>query len=64
MKAPYVLSAADPGVPAVAADAVRKVPGVRAITEVVVRTTVWSGADKFAAQGVRSRGLEGTVAPG
>ncbi|MBY8877540.1 ABC transporter permease [Actinacidiphila acidipaludis] len=41
------------GVPGAAADAVRKVPGVTAVTE-VVRTTVRVGLDKYPAQGVTS----------
>jgi putative ABC transport system permease protein len=61
--APYVLSAAGPGVPGAAAEAVRKVAGVSAVTQ-VVRTTVRAGEDKFPAQGASSAGLARTVDPG
>ncbi|MFJ8926369.1 ABC transporter permease [Streptomyces sp. NPDC102364] len=60
--APYVLSAAGPGVPRAAAEEVRKVPGVTAATE-VVRTQLRAGQDKFAAQGVTPEGLEATMDP-
>ncbi|MFI5805728.1 FtsX-like permease family protein [Streptomyces sp. NPDC051561] len=61
--APYVLSGAGPGVPAVAAEAARKVPGVTAVTE-VLRTTVRSGQDKFPAQGASWRNLDRALDPG
>ncbi|MBB4948158.1 putative ABC transport system permease protein [Kitasatospora gansuensis] len=60
--APYVLAAAGPGVPEAAAAAVRQVPGVTAVTE-VLRTTVRAGQDKFPAQGVSSPGLARTLDP-
>ncbi|GGV04483.1 ABC transporter permease [Kitasatospora herbaricolor] len=61
--APFVLAAAGPGVPRAAADAVRGVAGVEAVTE-VVRSTVYSGPDRFPAQGVTPRGLGRTMDPG
>ncbi|WP_442818494.1 transposase domain-containing protein [Streptomyces sp. NBC_01320] len=61
-RAPYVLTASEPGVPTVAAQAVReRVPGTT-VTE-VVRTTVRIGQDKFPAQGVSSPGLARTLDP-
>ncbi|MGP3773553.1 ABC transporter permease [Streptomyces sp. SDT5-1] len=60
--ASYVLSAAGPGVPSAAADAVREVPGVTAATE-VIRTQLRAGQDKFAAQGVTPEGLTATMDP-
>ncbi|MFE4414964.1 FtsX-like permease family protein [Streptomyces sp. NPDC056821] len=61
-RASYVLAASEPGVPAVAAQAVReRVPGTT-VTE-VVRTTVRIGQDKFPAQGVSSPGLTRTLDP-
>jgi len=50
------------GVPGAAADAVRRVPGVTAVTE-VVRTTVRVGLDKYPAQGVTAAGLDRTWDP-
>lgn len=55
--ADYVVASAGPGVPRVAVDAVRTVPGVTAATE-VVHTTVRTGADKFPAQGVTPAGID------
>jgi putative ABC transport system permease protein len=54
--ADQTLSATDPGVPAAAADAVRKVRGVTAVTE-VVHTVVRVGLTKYGAQGVTPAGL-------
>ncbi|MFC9325142.1 FtsX-like permease family protein [Kitasatospora sp. NPDC057015] len=60
--APYLLAAGGPGVPRAAAEAVRRVPGVEAVTE-VVRTTVYTGQDRFPAQGVTPQGLARTLDP-
>ncbi|MFB7916482.1 FtsX-like permease family protein [Streptomyces sp. NPDC056061] len=61
-RAPYVLAASGPGVPAAVAEAVReRVPGATA-TE-VIRTTVRIGQDKFPAQGVSSQRLTRTLDP-
>ncbi|WP_174554096.1 FtsX-like permease family protein [Microtetraspora fusca] len=49
-----------PRVPEAAADAVRKVPGVTAVTE-VLRTSVRVGLAKYGAQGVTPAGLTSTV---
>jgi putative ABC transport system permease protein len=58
--ADHTLSAAGPGVPGAAADAVRKVRGVTAVTE-VVHTTVRIGLTKYGAQGVTPAGLRHTM---
>jgi putative ABC transport system permease protein len=58
--ADHTLGAAGPGVPGAAADAVRKVPGVTAVTE-VVHTTVRVGLVKYGAQGVTPAGLGHTM---
>ncbi|MFI5532716.1 FtsX-like permease family protein [Kitasatospora sp. NPDC051853] len=60
--APYVLAASGPGVPGTAAETVRRVPGVQAVTE-VLRTAVRAGQDKFPAQGVTPQGLARTLDP-
>lgn len=62
-KADWVVGSAGPGVPAQAADRLRRVPGVTAVTE-VVRTSVRVGLEKYAAQGVSTAGLTHTLDPG
>ncbi|MFE2149839.1 ABC transporter permease [Streptomyces lavendulae] len=62
-KADWVVGAAGPGVPAQAAENLRKVPGVSAVTE-VVRTSVRVGLEKYPAQGVSTEGLTRTWDPG
>lgn len=61
-RATSVLVADGPGVPPAAAEAVRGMRGVTAVTE-VVRTTVRVGLDKYAAQGVTGAGLARTWDP-
>ncbi|WP_187144887.1 FtsX-like permease family protein [Streptomyces sp. So13.3] len=61
-RAQWVLGAAAPGVPGEAAAAVRQVPGVTAVTE-VVRTSVRVGLSKYTAQGVTPAGLTTTWDP-
>ncbi|MEU3459919.1 FtsX-like permease family protein [Streptomyces sp. NPDC006733] len=61
-RAQWVLGGAAPGVPGEAAAAVRKVPGVTAVTE-VVRTSVRVGLSKYSAQGVTPAGLTTTWDP-
>ncbi|MEU6862109.1 FtsX-like permease family protein [Streptomyces sp. NPDC046876] len=62
-KADWVVGSAGPGVPAQAADKLRRVPGVTAVTE-VVRTSVRVGLEKYPAQGVSTDGLTRTWDPG
>ncbi|WP_219664352.1 ABC transporter permease [Streptomyces bambusae] len=61
--ADWVVGSAGPGVPSQAADRLRRVPGVSAVTE-VVRTTVRVGLAKYPAQGVSADGLTRTWDPG
>ncbi|MEU2392571.1 ABC transporter permease [Streptomyces sp. NPDC007369] len=63
VRAGWVLAAQGPGVPAEAADAVRRTPGVTAATE-IVRTSVRVGLTKYGAQGVTPDGLARTWDPG
>ncbi|MET7302469.1 FtsX-like permease family protein [Embleya sp. NPDC005575] len=53
---------AGPGVPGRAAEAVRAVPGVEVVTE-VLHTLVRAGQDKFPAQGVTPQGVQRTLDP-
>ncbi|MFD8141648.1 FtsX-like permease family protein [Streptomyces sp. NPDC059708] len=62
-KADWVVGSAGPGVPGEAADRLRRVPGVTAVTE-VVRTSVRVGLEKYPAQGVSTEGLTRTWDPG
>ncbi len=62
-RADWVVTSAGPGVPTAAAAAVRRLPGVAAVTE-VVRTEVRVGLDDYPAQGVTPRGLAATWDPG
>ncbi|MFD7629087.1 FtsX-like permease family protein [Streptomyces sp. NPDC059851] len=62
VRAGWVLAAQGPGVPAEAADAVRRTPGVTAATE-IVRTSVRVGLTKYSAQGVTPDGLARTWDP-
>ncbi|MFE7511052.1 FtsX-like permease family protein [Streptomyces sp. NPDC057540] len=62
-KADWVVASAGPGVPARAADTLRRLPGVSAVTE-VVRTSVRVGLVKYATQGVSTDGLTRTWDPG
>ncbi|QIQ04398.1 FtsX-like permease family protein [Streptomyces liangshanensis] len=55
-KADWVVGSSGPGVPAGATAALRQVPGVTDVTE-VVRTTVRVGLDKYPAQGLTPQGL-------
>lgn len=61
-RATWVLAAQGPGIPSVAAEAVRTTQGVTAATE-VVRSTVRVGLDKYQAQGVTQAGLSRTWDP-
>jgi putative ABC transport system permease protein len=61
-RANWILASDGLGVPGAAADAVRQVSGVTAVTE-VVRSTVRVGLDKYAAQGVTSAGITRTLDP-
>ncbi|MFF2438716.1 FtsX-like permease family protein [Streptomyces sp. NPDC058107] len=61
-RATWVLATQGPGIPSVAAEAVRTTQGVTAATE-VVRTTVRVGLDKYQAQGVTQAGLSRTWDP-
>lgn len=61
-RATWVLGAHGPGVPAEAAGAARRTPGVTAVTE-VVRTTVRVGLTKYQAQGVTTADLARTWDP-
>ncbi|MGW3243689.1 FtsX-like permease family protein [Streptomyces sp. NPDC001070] len=61
-RADWTLSSAGLGVPSAAAEAVRRLPGVTAVAE-VVRTTVRVGLDKYPAQGVTPSTLAGTWDP-
>ncbi|WP_329388352.1 FtsX-like permease family protein [Streptomyces sp. NBC_01351] len=62
-KADWVVGSAGPGVPGDAAQRLRTVPGVTAVTE-VVRTSVRVGLEKYPAQGVSTEGLTRTWDPG
>ncbi|MFD7258315.1 FtsX-like permease family protein [Streptomyces sp. NPDC059874] len=62
-QADWVVGSAGPGVPDQAAERLRKVPGVTAVTE-VVRTSVRVGLEKYPAQGVSTEGLTRTWDPG
>ncbi|WP_331750681.1 MULTISPECIES: FtsX-like permease family protein [unclassified Streptomyces] len=55
-KADWVVASNGPGVPAEATDALRAVPGVTQVTE-IVRTQVRVGLDKYPAQGISAQGL-------
>jgi putative ABC transport system permease protein len=55
-KADWVVGSSGPGVPAEATAALRAVPGVTEVTE-VVRTTVRVGLEKYPAQGLTPQGL-------
>ncbi|MFJ9028096.1 FtsX-like permease family protein [Streptomyces sp. NPDC102274] len=61
-KATWVVGSSGPGVPAGATAALRQVPGVTDVTE-VVRTTVRVGLDKYPAQGLTPQGLTGNWDP-
>ncbi|GAA2811150.1 ABC transporter permease [Kitasatospora sp. CM 4170] len=56
VRAPWTLAASAPGVPGEAAQAVRALPGVAAVTE-VVRSSVRIDLEKYSAQGVTTAGL-------
>ncbi|MFD7921112.1 FtsX-like permease family protein [Streptomyces sp. NPDC059740] len=60
--ADYTLASSGPGVPGPAADAVRALPGVTGVTE-VVRSAVRVGLAEFQVQGVTPEGLEQTMDP-
>ncbi|MFE5945084.1 FtsX-like permease family protein [Streptomyces sp. NPDC056480] len=62
-KADWIVASAGPGVPAQAAERLREVPGVTAVTE-IVRTSVRVGLEKYPAQGVSTDGLHHTWDPG
>ncbi|QES09345.1 FtsX-like permease family protein [Streptomyces venezuelae] len=62
-KADWIVASAGPGVPAGAAERLRGLPGVTAVTE-VVRTSVRVGLEKYPAQGVSTDGLSRTWDPG
>ncbi|MDK0524944.1 FtsX-like permease family protein [Streptomyces sp. ML-6] len=55
-RADWVVASDGPGVPAQATDALRTVPGVTQVTE-IVRTQVRVGLDKYPAQGISAPGL-------
>jgi putative ABC transport system permease protein len=59
--AQYVLRAGPPGVPAEAAAAVRRVPGVEAVTEVVHTQARGMGLGKYTVQGMTPENLSRTV---
>ncbi|MFF5028463.1 FtsX-like permease family protein [Streptomyces collinus] len=61
-KADWVVASAGPGVPEQATAALRRTPGVTAVTE-VVRTSVRIGLDKYPAQGLSAQGLRETWDP-
>ncbi|MFD5202294.1 ABC transporter permease [Streptomyces sp. NPDC058375] len=61
-KADWVVGSSGPGVPAEAAAALRKVPGVTDVTE-AVRTTVRIGLEKYPAQGLTPKGLSNNWDP-
>ncbi|MGW6460072.1 FtsX-like permease family protein [Streptomyces sp. NPDC055078] len=63
VRADWVVESPGPGVPGAAAERIRALPGVTAVTE-VVRTTVRSpGLDKYTVQGVTPEGLSATMDP-
>ncbi|UNO39609.1 FtsX-like permease family protein [Streptomyces sp. MST-110588] len=62
-RADWVLAAEGPGVPAAAAEAVRRTPGVTAVTEIVRTTVRTADLEKLTAQGVTERGLARTWDP-
>ncbi|MGW5348103.1 FtsX-like permease family protein [Streptomyces sp. NPDC004050] len=62
VRAGWVLAGRGPGIPAEAADAVRRTPGVTAATE-IVRTSVRVGLTRYGAQGVTPAGLARTWDP-
>ncbi|MFJ9648242.1 FtsX-like permease family protein [Streptomyces sp. NPDC101206] len=62
VRAGWVLAGQGPGIPAEAADAVRRTPGVTAATE-IVRTSVRVGLTRYGAQGVTPAGLARTWDP-
>lgn len=61
--ADYLITSSGPGVPASAVDALRAAPGVTAVTE-DLRTTVWVGEDRRAAQALTPAGLTQVLNPG
>lgn len=61
--AQWTVSSSGPGVPGEAATRIRELPEVTAATE-VVRTQVRVGLDKYAAQGLSTKGLTRTWDPG
>ncbi len=63
MKADYLIASGSSGVPGSAAQALRAVPGVRTVTE-VLQTTIWVGKDKHSAQGMTPTGLAQVLDPG
>jgi putative ABC transport system permease protein len=63
MKADYLVTSNGPGVPAPASAALRALPGVRSVTE-VVSTTVRVARDKRSAQGLSPAGLTQVLDPG
>ncbi|MCO5995871.1 FtsX-like permease family protein [Actinoallomurus rhizosphaericola] len=62
VKADYLVGSSGPGVPAAAAQELRAVPGVKAVTE-VLQTIIWVGKDKRSAQGLTSAGVTQMVDP-
>ncbi|MFI9330499.1 ABC transporter permease [Kitasatospora sp. NPDC052868] len=56
VRAPWTLAASAPGVPGQAAQAVRALPGVAAVTE-VLRSSVRIDLEKYTVQGVTTEGL-------
>ena len=61
--ADHLVTSNGPGVPAPAARALRDLPGVVAVTE-VLHTTVWTGRDERSARGLSAAGLARVVDPG
>ncbi|MDT0341727.1 ABC transporter permease [Streptomyces litchfieldiae] len=59
--ADWVVAADGPGVPGEAADRLRELPGVAAVTEMAHTTVRTPGLDKYAAQGVTPGGLADTL---
>ncbi len=62
VRAEYVLGSHGPGVPDAAAQALRTVAGVHAVTE-VLPTTIWVGKDKRSALGLTPAGVTSTLDP-
>ncbi|KUJ67571.1 ABC transporter permease [Streptomyces albus subsp. albus] len=61
--ADWVVGSSGPGVPGAAADRLRRIPGVEAVTEVVHTTVRTPDLSKFSAQGVTPQGLAATMDP-